>query len=649
MPAFLDPPLAPRSGLKLQVLATCRISGDNQDRKSLDDQEALYWRWLQEHTELSCDMEVLAGRGSGECLDRAEYLRAIELVESKQFDLVLTEDLGRICRRVHAHIFCETCEDTDTRLIALNDHVDTGREDWRLSSFFAVMRHETYNKDTANRIRRTLRNRFSQGGVFQCEIYGYRKPPGAKGEADVEKDPSAEAIYQEWFRRLESGGTYAEIADWLNDQHIPTGPHCRSRRWTVAMVSRVTHNAILKGTRVRNDKISRRINKTGRRRSVKAPPQERLERHCEHLAFFEPDYYDRVVRMVDQRNAKYRRRGMNGIDQRKDVPKKRTAWPGQHLRCGVCGRLYYWTGLAGAGHMMCSGSHEYLCWNSIVVNGTLAARKLSQAILGAIQDLPEYDDALLARVHEKVQAARGVRAARSEERARRRRELDTQIARITAAIANTPSSRALQEALLGLEAERDRLEEEADADARQERSVKDISLPPIDDIKRMAAEVFPQLAVQEPEAGRMIRRLIPELRVYPYRLCDGGAVVQRAHLTLNLAALVPAGAALEGIGGALRRQLVVDLFAPPQRAACREQVVALRAEGVSERTVARRLRITVTAAQRAAALARRMQELGITDPYLPILEPPADCGKLRRHRHSRYRFEPQNGDPPGAG
>lgn len=191
MPAFLDPLLVPRNGRNLKVLATCRISGDNQDAKSLADQEALYRRWLKEHTELPYDMEVLAGRGSGECLDREEYLLAIEKVESRQFDLFLAEDLGRICRRVHAHIFCETCEDSDTRLIAINDHVDTSREDWRLSSFFAVMRHETYNKDTANRIRRTLRNRFSQGGVFQCEIYGYIKPPGAKGEADVRKDPAA--------------------------------------------------------------------------------------------------------------------------------------------------------------------------------------------------------------------------------------------------------------------------------------------------------------------------------------------------------------------------------------------------------------------------------------------------------------------------
>ena len=644
MTAFLDPPLVARHGQKLKVLATCRISGDNQDVKALGDQEALYRRWLKEHTELPYDMEVIAGRGSGELLDREQYLLAIEKVESRQYDLFLTEDLGRICRRVHAHIFCETCEDSDTRLIAINDHVDTGREDWRLSSFFAVMRHEAYNKDTSNRIRRTLRNRFSNGGVFQCEIYGYIKPPGAKGEADVRKDTAAEDIYKEWFRRLESGGTYAEVADWLNEKRISTGSYCRSKTWTGTMVGRVTHNPILKGVRVRNNKMSRRVNKTGRRHAVKAPPEERLERYCPHLAFFEASYYDRVVRIADRRNAKYRRRGTNGIDPRKDVPKKRTVWPGQHLRCGICGRLYYWTGVASARHMMCSGSHNYRCWNSIAVNGALTARKLSTAILNAIQELPEYDDVLLARVRKNVQAASGVRAARKEERARRQQEVDQQITRVTAAIADMDNSRALQEKLRALEAERDQLEAEADADALEETAANDISLPPIDEIKRVAAEVFPKLATQDPQAGRLIQRLIPELRVYPYRLCDGGTVVLRAHLTLNLASLVPAGAALEGLSGALCRELVVDLFEPPQREAYREQVVALRAQGLSEREVARRLGITVTAAQRAAALARRMQELGISDPYQPIHEPPADYGKLRRHRHPRYHFEPLDRD-----
>src|SRR5207244_2932739 len=100
-----------------------------------------------------------------------------------------------------------------------------------------------------------------------------------------------------------------------NDQGIPPGPYARQKKWTGTMVGGVTRNPLLKGIRVRNAKLSRRINKTGRRRSIKAPPQERLERFCPHLVFIEPDRYDRVLALIDARNRPFRRKGRDGVDQ----------------------------------------------------------------------------------------------------------------------------------------------------------------------------------------------------------------------------------------------------------------------------------------------------------------------------------------------
>ena len=220
---------------------------------------------------------MIAGRGSGEVLDRAEVLRAHDEVESGRYDLVIMEDLGRAMRRAHAQIFCEHCEDHNTRVIALNDHVDTALENWRVMAGFASMRHELYNADTAKRIRRSLRNRFSNGGIVQFIIYGYIKPPGSKSDADLRKDPEAEPIIEEIVRQLEDGATYGQVADWLNAQGIKPGPYARAKRWSAALVSRLVHNPILKGVRVRNRMMSRRVNQTGRRRSVKAPASELLE------------------------------------------------------------------------------------------------------------------------------------------------------------------------------------------------------------------------------------------------------------------------------------------------------------------------------------------------------------------------------------
>jgi hypothetical protein len=135
-------------------------------------------------------MIVIAGQGSGESLEREEYIRAIELVESGRIDLVLTEDLGRICRRVHAHIFCETCEDNGTRLYCPQR---SGRHcSRRMAIGIPFSRSCVMKRITGIRLsvfRRTLRNRFIQGGVFQFVVFGYIKQPGARGEGDVAKDP----------------------------------------------------------------------------------------------------------------------------------------------------------------------------------------------------------------------------------------------------------------------------------------------------------------------------------------------------------------------------------------------------------------------------------------------------------------------------
>ena len=638
MAAYLDPPLVARNGRELEVLGICRISGINQDELSLDDQEGSYRAWLDENSTLPYKMTILSSQDSGESLDRAEYFQAIDLVESRQFDLVITEDLGRICRRIHAHIFCETCEDTDTRLIALNDHVDTSREDWRLNSFFAVMRHETYNKDTGKRIRRTLRNRFRQGGVFQCPIFGYLKAPEAIGEADVTKDPAAEPIYQEMFRRLENGASFAEIADWLNDKEIPTGPYCGSTRWTGTMVGRITRNPILKGLRVRNAQVSRRINKTGRRRSVKALPEERLERHCPHLAFIEPERYDRVLRQIAHRNANFRRKGTDGTDPRKNVPKKRTAWPGQHLRCGICGRIYHWCGSKGRKMLTCSGATSYRCWNGVVLDGDLAARKLTEAIYAEVQALPAFDDCLHASFRRAAESASETQAIGRQELAARQVNLARRIKNVTEEIAEMGGSPSLRVKMRELDVEAEVINLEQDDMIRAPRT--EVKLPSVEEIQRVAATAFANFAATDPEVGRLLHHLIPTLKVYPYRLCDGGPIVLRAQFTLNVAALVP-GLPLNGaVEGVLSRKMTVDLFDPPQRVVFRERVMALRAAGLAERLVAQKLGITQTATQRSAALNRLLQERGLTDPYLPVHEPPDELKKLRRHKHRRYRFEP---------
>lgn len=630
-----------RTGHRLAVLGIARISTDHQNALSLEDQEALYRRWLADHTNLPYQLTMIAGRGSGECLDREEPLRASNEVESRTYDLVIAEDLARIFRRIHAQLFCELCEDVGTRLIALNDHVDTAQDNWRVLAGFATMRHEMYNADTAKRIRRSLRNRFEMGGVVQTVVFGYIKPPGTKTDAELQKDPAAEPIYAEMFRRLEDGASYSEVADFLNDKGIKLGPSARSPRWTCSLVTQLIHNPILKGVRVRNRKISKRVNQTGRRKAVPAPPSEWLERHCPHLAFIEPGRYDCLIRMLDARNAKYRRKGVDGMDTRKNMPKKRTLWPGQHIYCGICGRLFVYGGHGQKDHLMCSGAHQYQCWQAITVEGPLAAQKLIEAIRREIESLPDFDPLLMEAVQRQRQQWRKNKEQRWQEHARQQAENQRQIQNILEAIKSAGSSLSLVEELSRLETHKAQLEEELRLQYRTDE--KCLVLPSMNEIKALAVQSFEELAMSSQEFGRLLRRLIPRIVVYPYRLCDGGNPVLRAHFDFSLVPLLPPTPESAPLGAALRRSLVVDLFQSPQREAYRIPAKALTENGLSQDEIAWELGITQTAVQRAVALSRAMEKLGVGDPYLPLTAPPDDYKRLRRHKHPRYRFEPVKG------
>lgn len=355
----LDPPLKPRNGNSLRCLIASRISTVHQERQSLDDKVAKCRAYLGGHYEGTMEFDVIASQGSGEHLDRQELATLETKIESRQYDVVIAEDLSRICRRKRAYDFCEMCIDHATRLIAINDRVDTDVSGWEDSAFIATWHHERSNRDTSDRIRRTLNNRFDNEGVVQFVVFGYLKPPGAKSDAELTKDPAVEAIIPDLFRRLEDGASYAELADWLNAQGIPPGQFCRLNRWDDQMVRRWVHNPILKGIRERNRLISKRHHKTGRHRSVKAEPKQLRVRKCPHLAYFDAEYYDNVIQLLKERNQGFHRTANGQPDPRLGVSRKRTLFPGQHAVCGICGRLMHWHGMKGEQVMLRSSAANY--------------------------------------------------------------------------------------------------------------------------------------------------------------------------------------------------------------------------------------------------------------------------------------------------
>ena len=151
----------PKNGIAHQVIDFERISTPNQDERSLDEQN-VYCRDRLRHLMPDAKLEftTISGQGSGQYLDREEFLELCELVATGQYDIVIAEDLGRILRRMHAYIFCEEAEDSNTRVIAFNDNVDTIEENWRQAAFFAAYRTNLF----------VLRHPNEFVGRFRCDF-----------------------------------------------------------------------------------------------------------------------------------------------------------------------------------------------------------------------------------------------------------------------------------------------------------------------------------------------------------------------------------------------------------------------------------------------------------------------------------------------
>ena len=644
----LHPPLAPpKNGHTCEILCVCRVSDPKpgkQDERSLDDQEASYREWLQRNLDRPFEMTVIAGKGSGELLDRDEYQKVIDEAATRKYDLVLCEDLGRIVRRIHAHLFCEHCEDCDTRLYSKNDRVDTALPNWREASIFAAFHHERSNRDTSERIKRTLRNRFVGGGSLRRPPYGWIKPPGSKSDADEFKDPSAEPIYAEWFRILDiDKGTYADVVRYLKAQGIlfPSRYKNRFVEPDVKSVARYTHNPLLKGVKEWNHRKTKRINNPGKYLSQKALPEDLLQRRVPHLAFFEESYYDRVVADVDARNGKYRRSDDPRADPCLNRPRKQTRFPGRITYCAICGRQFVWGGHGQTDHLMCNGARQHRCWNGATFDGTVAAQRIANAVLQEAEKLEDFDSTFIQMLTEESRQLDQARDKKLDDLRRQIAQVTTSIANIVEFVKSGKAPASLQDELNRLEAHKARMSSEARC--IEQSPACTIEIPPAARIQDLVHECLNELAVASHDFAKVMRKLVPRIVVFPVQLCDGGRVVLRAKFKLHLASLLPDRRASDVLLRPLERVLTIDLFDPPQRERFRLQILDARESGKTERQAAVESGITVTAAQHAAALQRRMDGLAITDPYVPVREPPENCPKLRRHRSPDYLFEPLAG------
>ncbi len=295
---------------------------------------------------------------------------------------------------------------------------------------------------------------------------------------------------------------------------------------------------------------------------------------------------------------------------------------------------------------MCSHARQWGCWNSIGFNGQLAATKLVEAITTELYKLDEFDDQFASLVEQAHQNRSGGSSERWERLLSAEGELTRQKENLMSAILELGSRPMFAEKLSEFETlEQDLQRERGTLESLGTRKLK---LPnDVLELRRLLEAEFVELTADSPEFGLLLQQLVPSFQVYLVRLVDGGHLLPRGRITLNLAGHIADAEAVPELTSLLTTEITLDLFErPPQRERIREEVVQLAAAGIPQRKIGHHLtneNPKRPIVQQALALDRLMQEEGMVSPYVVVEEPPDDYPKLRRHRNLNYCFKPLNG------
>ena len=210
----------------------CRLSQEDMqagESESIQNQKLILQRYADEHFFLNTRFFVDDGF-SGVSFEREGLQAMLREVEAGNVATVITKDLSRLGRN-----YLKTGElieiifpEYEVRYIAINDGVDTARED----NEFTPLRNwfnEFYARDTSKKIRAVKQAKAQRGERVNGEVpYGYIADPNDRNHPIP--DPETAHVVRQIFAMYVRGDRMCEIQNWLRDNEILTVGELRYRR-----------------------------------------------------------------------------------------------------------------------------------------------------------------------------------------------------------------------------------------------------------------------------------------------------------------------------------------------------------------------------------------------------------------------------------
>lgn len=256
------------------------LDEDKKENTSIEHQKEIIADYVAKHFP-DAELEFFVDRDrSGYTFEqREDYQRMRKGLLSGDASILIVKDFSRFSRRNSLGLLeLETLRDARVRIISIGDGIDyPTKDDWMLIQFKFLM-NEFPVTDTSKKIKTIIQNR-QEKGKWVCAVpYGYRITNTK--EMTYEIDPPAAEIVKEVFRLYNNGWGYKRIANHLTDLGIPT-----------PRASEIAHKMAM-----------------GQKTKLKSKDEWSIITVQKMLS---NDFYIGVLRQ-----GKYKRRGINGIDER---------------------------------------------------------------------------------------------------------------------------------------------------------------------------------------------------------------------------------------------------------------------------------------------------------------------------------------------
>lgn len=256
------------------------LDEDKKDNTSIEHQKAIIADYVEKYFP-DAELEFFVDRDrSGYTFEqREDYQRMRKGLLSGEASILIVKDFSRFSRRNSLGLLeLETLRDAKVRIISIGDGIDyPTKDDWMLIQFKFLM-NEFPVTDTSKKIKDIIKNRQAKGKWVCAVPYGYRITNTK--EMTYEIDPPAAEIVKEVFRLYNNGWGYKRIANHLTDLGVPT-----------PRATEIAHKMAM-----------------GQKTKLKSKDEWSIITVQKMLC---NDFYIGVLRQ-----GKYKRRGINGVDER---------------------------------------------------------------------------------------------------------------------------------------------------------------------------------------------------------------------------------------------------------------------------------------------------------------------------------------------